>query len=229
MRVAVTIGGVPKYCSIGLKSIRYFLWPCDVFLHAWDIEGFDIAKNSYVSSRDTYKYLEDISIYKATASITEKITNREPEFNAILAKQKALHGEHQEDAKWGISAISMFYSWRESDRLRRAYQKAHHIHYDMVIRIRYDSLFTIPPKTMRLKPKEIVTRRSNNDIIELYCAGEVAATKISEIYSYLPDIMKTEKSANAHYLMNRYLKPCDFNIKTGNYDAMIPNVYKTLL
>lgn len=229
MKVAVTIGGVPKYCSIGLKSIRHFLWPCDVFLHAWDIEGFDIARNSYACSRDTYRYLEDTAIYKATASATEKIIDKEPEFNAIISKKKTLHGEHQEDIKWGISAISMFYSWRESDRLRRTYQKTHQINYDMVIRMRYDSLLTIPPKIKRLKPDQVITRRYNNDIIELYCAGGQAATKLSEIYSYLPDIMLTEKSVNAHYLMNRYLNSCSLKFETGEYDAMIPNVYKVIL
>ena len=154
MRIAVSISGLTKYYQHSIDTInRYFAVggnQVDVFFHTWclqdKVKQFNKLESvDYVFSPHSYKGYRDFSkdeiarYYQPKCFIVENMWDRVDHFfylrEKLLKKCQATSAGHPRN----ISLISMYYSLKRSEDLRREYELKNNFKYDTVVRMRFDS------------------------------------------------------------------------------------------
>ena len=234
MKTAVCLSGIPKYIKIGINSINTFIPDADIFAHCWDTSDFDITENCFIGAKNSYKYISGIEELQPIDLKIEKAITKDPEFHIFKNKHEELFqkkyqnpdGPEQNWNWWGISYLSQFYSARESDRLRREHQKKNRMTYDCVIKLRYDSMILKLQDLRTLDQNQLYSASGGEDITECYITGDHKATIISELYSYIDDIITTVESPSAHLILNDYIRRKNFTVIKSASDIRISTFYK---
>lgn len=132
MKVAICVSGLAR-CAIQtfdnlIKNIAYPL-NADVFIHTWDIDDDKKKFGDCVDKIPTLK------------------SNKEIFFTQYNCVKKIL--VEQQDSQWNIGNVSqvanivpMYYSIYAANKLRQDYELQEGIKYDIVVRSRFDSLYT---------------------------------------------------------------------------------------
>jgi len=154
MKIAVCLSGFTKYYQHSLDTInRYFAVDgnqVDVFFHTWrlndKVKQFNKLESvDYVFSPHSYKDYRDFSkdeivrYFQPKCFIVENMWDRVDTFfylrEKLLKKCQATSDGHARN----ISLISMYYSLKRSEELRREYELKNNFKYDVVVRMRFDS------------------------------------------------------------------------------------------
>lgn len=171
MRVAVCISGQMRHFRACHDAIRrYIIEPndADVFLHTWydpsgaapDLQGVDVSRAATRNSPGDDQAL--LGLYQPKRHLIEpprhfRSTGIQVPDAYILRTQACLHGREGTDPRDHAihNSYSMFYSIFTANRLKEEYALEHGIHYDMVIRIRYDLVPTEPLRAADYDPDMI--------------------------------------------------------------------------
>lgn len=170
MRVAVCISGQMRSFRECYPDIyKYIIEPnkADVFLHTWYDED-QLEQCAYDTRRTntTFKKGDDqelISLYKPVAYLVEKpILFKNPNIRLptsyIQRTRASIHKEctEQEVIEHAVhSTYSMFYSIYQCNQVKEEYVYKNNIHYDMVIRLRYDLGMKDPLVCEKYSPNHI--------------------------------------------------------------------------
>lgn len=139
MKIALCLSGQPRFIEEGYNQLYEHLlskYSIDCFIHCWwssDMANVNMntlgmsnpTGRSYIFKSDTIDYLNNH--YKPVGFSYEP----QKYFNLI-------HGVNFEQPNKTISIQSMWYSVKESNRLKLNYEKLHNFKYDIVIRSRTD-------------------------------------------------------------------------------------------
>lgn len=143
MRVALCLYGQPRfYNSKSFETLKTHVidrWNADVFFHTWWDPSevgtyYEAAPWSRIPREDLY--VEDgvvdelVGMYKPVAWLAEK----QREF-----KDDDYTGNCSDANYHPSNIVSMFYTWKESGRLKREHEKKEGFKYDWVIRARFDT------------------------------------------------------------------------------------------
>lgn len=158
MRYAVLLSGQPRYFEIGYnhikKSILDINGPADIFIHAWidEFSGceYDCAiwNKGQIDSPKPGDINKILDLYKPKSFIFEKPkTFLQPR---DYSSRKGDHAQH--------IAQSMFWSIKESNRLKSIHELNNCFKYDWVFRLRFDSAFR----------KDVILSNFNNSGLYLH-------------------------------------------------------------
>ena len=150
LRIAIGISGIQRFSNKSLETIRNFQRFCDVytFAHTWEHSDF-LKKYCYSNVKFNLDETAE-SILNKYPNVFYKVEKNErltPHFDKLFYQVK--------DRNWrkNSSHISMFYSMKQADLLRRNFEQKYKIKFDCVFRMRFDSDMKTPfnPRSYNLK------------------------------------------------------------------------------
>lgn len=201
MKIALTLSGQPRNYRIGFKELKkWFLdkYDIDVYTHGWinkeyyKYDFFDEGKlmKTYKPSQDTYKHL--VELYKPKKFLFE------PEITFDLSGTYGYLNQRLN------SQLSMFLS------LKRAWDlvESTNIKYDLIIRARYDLLFTHHVSYNCPFLKNITKLDPNQVHYFRYAAYWRSGLGINDIFAIGGyDVMKTYHNLSPNQIYYQFLDP----------------------
>lgn len=140
MRIAICFSGMVRTGPLAVPNILRFidtLLPnVDFFMHTWDISQ-DKSWNLYSQAMyDKQLLSRPIPPIKSSYTLIDSmISNYGKEFKKI----KIDH--FSETSIFGKTPIPLWYSWRESIKLKQQYEQENNFVYDIVVKLRPDIIF----------------------------------------------------------------------------------------
>jgi len=176
MKTALLISGLPRYIDQGFPSIRdAIIIPNnpDIFIHTWGNPG----------DQDLRTKINDLFKPNMLTIESPKIIHNT---HMNLDRMMVSHGRSYQRDKFVEMVYSMWYSILQANLLKEHNRLEHNIHYDYVIRARFDITYTkaidvqqydsnIIHTTHRPDlPQEMVDDRfafASNKLMNIYCSG----------------------------------------------------------
>lgn len=176
MKNALVISGLPRYIDQGFPSIRDALIRPnnpDIFIHTWGNPTDEQLRNKIQT------------LFNPNMLIIEqpKIIHNT---HMVLDRMMVSHGRSYQRDKFVEMQYSMWYSILQANLLKEQNRLEHNIHYDYVIRARFDITYTIAVDVSKYDsnivhtahrpdlPVEMVDDRfafASNELMNIYCGG----------------------------------------------------------
>lgn len=175
MKTALLLSGLPRYIDEGFPSINECLIKPnkpDIFIHTWG------------KSNDSGLRSKLVNLFNPNHMLIEpgKIIHNT---HINLDRMMASHGRSYTKEKFVEMVYSMWYSMLQANLLKEQCRLEHNIHYDYVIRARFDITYSKPVKVAEYNsgiihvaerglPNEMVDDRfafGCNELMNVYCSG----------------------------------------------------------
>jgi|SRR6185369_7799729 len=176
MKIALLISGLPRHVDQGFPSIRDALIKPnnpDVFIHTWGDPG-DQNLRSKLTALFNPKML--------TIESPKIIHNTHMNLDRMMVS----HGRSYRRDKFVEMVYSMWYSIQQANLLKEHHRLEHNVHYDYIIRARFDITYTMAVDCQKYDPNivhtasrpdlpvEMVDDRfafASNSLMNIYCGG----------------------------------------------------------
>lgn len=176
MRNAILFSGLPRFVDQGYPSIKPALLKLnnpDVFIHTWG-DPNDAALREKLTR-----------LYKPNNLVIERpriIHNTHMNLDRMMVS----HGRSYKQEKFVEMVYSMWYSLLQANLLKEQCRLEHNIHYDCVIRARFDLTYTKDVDVSQYDssiihtvdrpdlPNEMIDDRfafGSNELMNIYCGG----------------------------------------------------------
>ena len=160
MKIAICISGLPRTGAAAHAFIQsYFdLGPehtVDYFCHTWDTDSIKNKNEGANQIQADITILDIKCMLDLFSPITSKI---DPQ--SIVSKEKAC----KSDYKWRCNWLHLFYSMMQANHLKRKHEMENNFKYDVVVKIRYDTVFE-PDTKFKLdyvRPRSLYTSHLEN-------------------------------------------------------------------
>jgi len=176
MKTALLISGLPRFIDAGFPSLKNnIISPNnpDIFIHTWGNPEDQNLKNKLVSLfKPNHMLIESPKIIHNT--------------HMNLDRMMVSHGRSYKQEKFVEMVYSMWYSILQANLLKEQCRLEHNIHYDYVIRARFDITYTRNIDVSKFDkniihtaerpdlPPEMVDDRfafASNELMNIYCSG----------------------------------------------------------
>lgn len=175
MKTALIISGLPRCMNKGYLNIQNCLIQPnnpDIFIHTWGNPNDEALRST-------------INAYFHPNMLTIEHPKVIHNTHWNLDRMMASHGRSYQRNKFVEMVYSMWYSMLQSNLLKEHNRLEHNIHYDYVIRARFDITYTRVVKVSEFDPNvihianrglpaEMVDDRfafASNELMNLYCSG----------------------------------------------------------
>lgn len=176
MKTALLISGLPRFVDQGFPSIRDALIrpnSPDIFIHTWGNPA-----DEHLRSKLTTMFSPNMLVIEHPKIIHNT--------HMCLDRMMASHGRSYRRDKFVEMVYSMWYSILQANMLKEHNRLEHNIHYDYVIRARFDITYTIAVNVQQYDrniihtahrpdlPPEMVDDRfafASNELMNVYCSG----------------------------------------------------------
>jgi len=231
MRVAVCISGQLRFVEKTYPHIyQHVILPnnADVFVHAWYderklmTECIDPTRNRALEPTIREKVIE---LYKPKKAFFEPPRDFSKSYSNVKVPMSwitAVKGGSLEQSKNHIvySAYSMWYSIYKCNELKEEYAQEHGIHYDYVIRMRFDAYPTAPIYVEQLQKDMlyyVYNHQGDNMICDLLNIG---SNSIMNIYASI--FLYIEYLNSTHFYPKTARQPINFR---GDNECIWGNEY----
>lgn len=176
MKTALLLSGLPRYIDEGFHSIRESLIKPnnpDIFIHTWgDPNNLSLKNKLTQLFRPNHMLIEPSKI----------IHNAHLNLDRMMVS----HGRSYQRDKFVEMVYSMWYSILQCNLLKEQCRLEHNIHYDYVIRARFDITYTKAIHASQYDPNIVYTAErpdlptemvddrfaiSSNQLMNIYCGG----------------------------------------------------------
>ncbi len=176
MKTALLISGLPRHIDQGFPSIRDALIRPnnpDVFIHTWGNPG-----DQNLRSKITSLFNPNMLVIENPKIINNTHMN--------LDRMMVSHGRSYRREKFVEMVYSMWYSLMQANMLKEHNRLEHNIHYDYIIRARFDITYTMAVDCSKYDPNivhiasrpdlpvEMIDDRfafASNSLMNIYCGG----------------------------------------------------------
>lgn len=244
MKIAICFSGQIRMGADATKNILNFIGDLksnvDVFVHTWDIEN---TKNLFDDMRFSPEYTHTV---KTEISKYVKVLNAyEPKLNKV----DLFNEYHDCIFENGSEIYPMWYSWVQSVLLKSKYEKEKKFKYDVVLKLRYDTIYNpdIKLKTLINNNKQKIEndvflvdtvtsyRNEPNRMIHdvLYMSNSKTMDKCIKYYEDILMDIKKDEEFNPHIKFDEYLKDneivCEEFFSERMYDWTIYREFSNIL
>lgn len=183
MRIAICFSGQLRTAVHAAPAIKRWigdLWEnCDFFIHTWDINTYIGLQSEF---KQHYNILTGLELNYKNVNIQKVVENTEKEFLHTFYRPKIFEIENYEN--WLLNYSNLipkelfftyppyyppyYYSFYNSIEYKKQYEKNNNFIYDVVIKLRPDCSFLIPPAEIYKDGVHMATNHINkNDATHL--------------------------------------------------------------
>jgi|SRR6056300_521163 len=250
LKIAICLSGQPRAWKTALPFIKGFIsefsTPPDVFMHAWN---FNTTSNHVVATSKGEIYKHTIIEQEEIAELLESynpirfiLEGREiSESISARVLRQIVNFRKKDVESFGTPEwlAPQYYGIKKAGELKSAYEIENGFVYDIVIRMRYDSFFTINDivefhYTLK-KPKPFNIYSTHTSLIEnlpfvtvgdiLFYSDSNTYDIISQYVDYLPYVYEMSgsntKNFTPHLLLSLYLQSMFLTINSIHIDSKI--------
>ncbi len=205
-----------------LKRYILDITKCDIFIHTWDIVGFDFNRgDGHLTSKPTVNYKQKIiNMYNPKKIIIEP----QKQFNILRWKQTYTVRDPN-------TIIGMYYKIKMVNELKKEYEQENNFNYDCVIRCRPDLLFETPININDFKDLSslhVPTFGWYNGLNDQFAFGD---SKTMDVYASCFDYIYQYSDMGVHYhpetILKHHINYWNVPIKTTNINYIIQRVNGT--
>jgi hypothetical protein len=143
-KIAVCLSGIPKFWNKSYESIKHWFPTADIFIHTWKIDDNSEINENTCFTPNVYGDIAGIDYnfirtFDPKKYIIDNFILKKDFFTKQCERYFSNPDKLPQGNKNSISQLSMFYSIRESCRLKASYERENSFIYDIVIRMRLDS------------------------------------------------------------------------------------------
>jgi hypothetical protein len=249
LKVAICFSGQPRAWKIALPSIKKFIsefdTPPDIFMHAWN---FNTTSNHVVttSKGEIYEHTlieeeETAELFESYNPISFVLEDREMSESMSTRVLRQIVNHRKKDVEsFGTPdwLAPQYYGIKKAGELKSAYEIENGFIYDIVIRMRYDSFFTLNDILLfhyeLKKPKQFSIHSTHTNLIEnlpfvtvgdiLFYSDSITYDIISQYVDYLPyvyDQRHNPKNSPPHLLFSLYLQTMFLTIHSIQSDSKV--------